>query len=285
MIETLRDHPDIRSVLQPVSPDSDPSPQQESKEKKRNDSFSPQLLLPPLPFDTRRHSDSSTVFSPESESDEPLFKSCRCQCCLNHACLTPHPMCTSCLLLYLSRSRTRKISSPTQCKCGGHSTSPTGLLPGASRHRGSFNDLSDLSELNKSLENITGHKHVPNPALLRVPSLMFEAGTSWTACSHGDEHEITTSRSGEQIPKPTTLRRASVCMGDCDFTCPVGWTSDVLYSLVKVGAMLLQKETLLLVLLEGFCILPTPSRLFPPPYLLHPGVCLHIIYYPESPNP
>ncbi|XP_058244694.1 serine/threonine-protein kinase WNK2-like isoform X2 [Hemibagrus wyckioides] len=220
VIETLRNHPDIRSVLQSVSPDSNPSPQQESKEKKRNDSFSLQLLVPPLPFDTRRHSDSSTVFSPESESDDPLFKSCRCQCCLDHACLTPHPMCTSCLLLYLSRSRTRKISSPTQCTCGGHSTCPTGLLPGASRHRGSFNDLSDLSELNKSLENITGHKHIPNPALLRVPSLMSEVGTSWSACSHGDEHEITKSRSGEQIPKPTTLLRASVCMGDCDFTCP-----------------------------------------------------------------
>ncbi|KAK2840866.1 hypothetical protein Q7C36_012445 [Tachysurus vachellii] len=223
VIEMLRDNPDIRSVHQPVSPDSSSSPQPESKEIKRNDSFSPKLLLPPLPFDTRRHSDSSMVRSPDSGSDDPLSKSLGCQYCLNHqASFSPHPLCTTCLLLLLSRSRTRQNSSPTPCICGGQSPSPTGLLPGVSRLRGSFSDLSDLSELNRSLENITGHKRIPNPGLLSVPSVVFEAGPDRSAHSDCDERETTES----QIPKPATRRRASVCMGDRAFTFPHSGSSE-----------------------------------------------------------
>lgn len=227
LTETLRDNPDAQSVLQPISRGSTPSPQPDLKKIKRNDSCSPKLLLPPLPFDNRRHSDSSVMFSPDSESDDPLSKSLGCQHCLNHAPLTSHPLCTACLSLFLARTRTRKSSSPTLCVCRSRSVSPTGK----SRHRGSFNDLSDLFELNKSLENITGHKHVPNPALLRIPSVVIEAAPYRYARSHSDGPEMTKSLSAEQLSKPAMHRRASVCMGDHTFTSPVGWTANVLYCL------------------------------------------------------
>ncbi|XP_053092215.1 serine/threonine-protein kinase WNK2-like isoform X3 [Pangasianodon hypophthalmus] len=220
VIDTLRDHPHIRAVPQPISPDSNLSPQLESEEINGNDSFSPRLLLSPLPLDTRRHSDSSVVLSPERESDDALSISWGCRHCLNHVPLTPHPLCTACLSLLLSRTRT--IKSPSPCASvptpgAGQLVSPTGLLLGVSGHGGSLSENSDLSELNKSLENITGHKHVPNPALLRVPSMGFETGPYRSVRSHGHEHEMTESLSVEQMPKPGAHRRASVCMGDRTF--------------------------------------------------------------------
>lgn len=233
VIDTLREHPHIQSVLQPVTPDSIPSPQLELMEKKGNESFTPQLLSP-LPFDNRRHSDSSVMLSPESELDDIFSKSWGCHYCLNHAPLTPHPLCTACLSLLLSRTRTRKspipcASVPTSCICDSQPVSPTGLLLGISGHRGSPRENSDLSELNKSLENITGHKHFPNPPSLRVPSVVFEKGPYQSVRSHGDENELTESLSAEQMSKPETHRRASVCVGDHASMYLVGWTSDCLW--------------------------------------------------------
>lgn len=203
---------------------------------KGNDSFTAKLLLSPLPSDTRRHSDSSVPLSPESESDGIFSKSLGCRYCLNHAPLTPHPLCTSCRLLFLSRTRTTKSSIPcvfvpTPCICGDQLVSPTGLLLGVGGHRGSLSEDSALSELNKSLENITGNKHVPNPALLRVPSMVFKTGPSRSVRSHGDENELTESLSSEQTSKMATHRRASVCMGDRTVMYPVGWTVGILNSL------------------------------------------------------
>lgn len=236
VIDTLRDHSYIQSDFQPVSPDSNPLPQLELKEMKGNDSFTAKLLLSPLPSDTRRHSDSSVPLSPESESDGIFSKSLGCRYCLNHAPLTPHPLCTSCRLLFLSRTRTTKSSIPcvfvpTPCICGDQLVSPTGLLLGVGGHRGSLSEDSALSELNKSLENITGNKHVPNPALLRVPSMVFKTGPSRSVRSHGDENELTESLSSEQTSKMATHRRASVCMGDRTVMYPVGWTVGILNSL------------------------------------------------------
>ncbi|XP_046727040.1 serine/threonine-protein kinase WNK2-like isoform X3 [Silurus meridionalis] len=222
VIDALRDHPHIQSVFQPESPDSISSIPFKFK---RNDSSAPNLLLSPLPFDTRRHSDSSVVLSPETECDEPPSKSWGCRRCLNHIPLIPYPLCTTCLSHLLSRTRTGTnpiscTSLHTPCICEGQPISPTGLL--LSGHRGSLlYETSDLSELNKSLENITGHKHVPNvSALLKVPSMVFETGPYRTVRSHGDENELTESLSPERMPKPGMHRRASVCMGDRTFTCP-----------------------------------------------------------------
>lgn len=227
VIDTLGDHPYIRSVRQPVSPDSNLSPQLELKEIKGNDFFTPQLLLSPLPLDTRRHSDSSVVLSPERELDGVLSKSWGCQYCPKHAPLIPQPLCTACLSHLLSRANT-KWPSPcasvtTPCICAGQPVSPTGL------YRCSPSDKSDLSELNKSLENITGHKHVPNSALLRVPSVMFETRPNRSVRSQGDEKDLTKSLSAEQMSKPAAFRRASVCIGERFFIYPVGWTSDLLW--------------------------------------------------------
>ncbi|KAF5893214.1 serine/threonine-protein kinase WNK2-like isoform X1, partial [Clarias magur] len=219
VIDTIREHPHIQSVFQPISPDSNPSPRLESNEKMRKDSSTPKLLLSPLPFDARRHSDSSVVFSPDGELDDILSKSWSCRHCLNHAPLTPHPLCTTCRSHLLSKSKSRKSTSPctllpSPCIFHGQPASPTGLLLGVSGQRGSVSESSDLSELNKSLENITGHKHIPNPALLRVPSTVFEPGPCRAVRSYGDEHEMLEALSVEQVPKPAVHRRASVCMGD-----------------------------------------------------------------------
>ncbi|XP_060787577.1 serine/threonine-protein kinase WNK2-like isoform X2 [Neoarius graeffei] len=225
MIDIRRDHPHIQSVFQPASPDSNLSPQLELKETKGNDSLTPKLLLSPLPFDTRRHSDSSVMLSPERESDDTLSKSWGSQYCLKHAPLAPYPLCTVCLSLLLSWTRTKNSPSPcapvhTQCMCADRPVSPTGLLHGVSGHGGSLSGNSDLSKLNRSLEDITGHKHVPKPAPVRVPSMVFEKGPYWAVHSHGDEHEMTETLSFEQMAKPTVHRRASVCTDDRTFMYP-----------------------------------------------------------------
>ncbi|KAM9475128.1 serine/threonine-protein kinase WNK2 [Clarias gariepinus] len=219
VIDTIREHGHIQSDFQPISPDSIPSPHLDMNEKMRKDSYTPKLLLSPLPFDTRRHSDSSVVLSPDIELDDILSKSWGCRHCLSHAPLTPHPLCTTCCPHLLSKSRTRKSTSPctslpSPCIFYGQPASPTGLPLGVSGQRGSVSESFDLSELNKSLENITGHKHIPSPSLLRVPSTVFETGPCRAVRSYGDEHEMSEALSVEQVPKPAVHRRASVCMGD-----------------------------------------------------------------------
>ncbi|KTF95292.1 hypothetical protein cypCar_00041644, partial [Cyprinus carpio] len=76
-------------------------------------------------------------------------------------------------------------------------------------HRGSFSETSDLSQLNKSLESITGHKHQPAPAFLRAPPMKSERGQYRPARSHSDE--------GHAVESPrddlTSRRRASFCAG------------------------------------------------------------------------
>lgn len=292
VIDTHRDHPHVQSVLQPASTDSNPSPQLELKETKENDSFTSKLLLSPLPFDTRRHSDSSVVLSPERESDDALSKSWGSQYCIKHAPLTQHPLCTVCLSLFLSWTRTKTSPSPcasvpTPCMCAGQPVSPTGLLLGVSGHRDSLNGNSDLSKLNRSLEDITGHKHVPKPALVRVPSMVFKKGPYWAERGHGDQHEMTETLSFEQMPKPAVHRRASVCMGDLTFMYPVGWTADVLYCLWLKWALCCCRRKHRCWCFEGFCFLPNP------PFFslsIASWCCLHIIFLPRilltpSPNP
>ncbi|TSL97260.1 Serine/threonine-protein kinase WNK2 [Bagarius yarrelli] len=215
VIETLQEHPVIESVPPPIKPNSNLFPQPELMDIRKKNSSSLKLLLPPLPLEARRHSDSSVVLSPESSPD-PLSKSWGCQNCLNQASFPPHSLCTAFLSSLLTGTRISKGSSPTLCICGGQLISPTGV----SGHKSSSSDLSDLSELNKSLENITGHKHVPNSALLKVPARGFKGGLFCSTYNPSEGHEIRKSRSTEQIPKPATPRRASVCMGDHAFTDP-----------------------------------------------------------------
>ncbi|KAL7827556.1 hypothetical protein SRHO_G00332740 [Serrasalmus rhombeus] len=141
------------------------------------------------------------------------------RCSLSYAPHSPHPLCNTCLSLLLLKTRTEKSAAiAPPCMCASHRLSPvlspTGLLPGTGVHRGSHVESSDLLDLNKSLQNITGHKHTPNPSLLRVPSVVAEHGLYRPARSHGDEKQMAESLSGDLMPKPTTHRRASVCVGD-----------------------------------------------------------------------
>ncbi|XP_017561191.1 serine/threonine-protein kinase WNK2-like isoform X1 [Pygocentrus nattereri] len=221
--DTFRNHPCVQSIFRPISPAAMyvTSAQSDSKEEEGdNASFTRKLLLSPLPFEPRRHSDSSMglwceMEREDNEASEPQGR----RCSLSYAPHSPHPLCNTCLSLLLLKTRTEKSAAiAPPCMCASHRLSPvlspTGLLPGTGVHRGSHVESSDLLDLNKSLENITGHKHTPNPSLLRVPSVVAEHGLYRPARSHGDEKQMAESLSGDLMPKPTTHRRASVCVGD-----------------------------------------------------------------------
>lgn len=90
-------------------------------------------------------------------------------------------------------------------------------------HRGSFSETSDLSQLNKSLESITGHKHQPAPAFLRAPPMKSERGQYRPARSHSDE--------GHTLEPPrealSSRRRASYSAGERSGADAVGDGHDV----------------------------------------------------------
>ncbi|KAI4894080.1 hypothetical protein NFI96_032950 [Prochilodus magdalenae] len=221
--DVFQNHPRVQSVFRPISPGPVPatSVQLERKEEdKDNASFTQRLLLSPLPFETRRHSDSSMGLWSDMEcEDVAASQSRRRRYSFNYASPSPYPMCNACLSLLLLKVRTEKSAASTApCMCASQRLSPVlsppGLFPGTGVPRGSHFESTDLSDLNKSLQNITGHKHTPNSPLLRVPSVVAENGLYRPARSHGDEKQMVESLSGELVPKPTTPRRASVCVGD-----------------------------------------------------------------------
>ncbi|KAL6456637.1 hypothetical protein MHYP_G00351810 [Metynnis hypsauchen] len=221
--DTFRNHPCVQSIFRPISPATMyvTSAQSDSKEEEgENASVTPKLLLSPLPFEPRRHSDSSMGLWCETErEDSEASEAQGRRYSLSYAPHSPHPLCNTCLSLLLLKTRTEKSAAfAPPCMCASHRLSPvlspTGLLPGTGVHRGSHVESSDLLDLNKSLQNITGHKHTPNPSLLRVPSVVAENGLYRPARSHGDEKQMAESLSGDLMPKPTTHRRASVCVGD-----------------------------------------------------------------------
>ncbi|XP_066499459.1 serine/threonine-protein kinase WNK2-like isoform X2 [Hoplias malabaricus] len=282
--DTHRNHPCVHSGFRPISPIPvhTMSTQSVWKDEEEDNAFSTRrLLLSPLPFEPRRHSDSSMGLLSEMESEDITASEARARryssSCSTHS---PYPLCHTCLSLLLLRARTEKsaaIPPPCLCSCQRLSptVSPTGLLPGTAAYRGPLVESSDLSDLNKSLQNITGHKHTPNPSLLRAPSIVAQTGPYRPARSHGDEKQMAESLSGELMPRPTTHRRASVCVGDHGL---IQW-SGLPAATMQIHAHLLQPS-------QSYSAAPvvTPAVAPTQPSYSHAGLCVQPQSYPSVPS-
>lgn len=177
-------------------------------------------LLSPLPHDIRRHSDSSVVPSYEKHGEDNIAaEAWRTLYSVNPALLKAHQSCQSCLS-HLLQIHTENSAHYPPFTNSGNASSTTGLRP-KGVHRGSLSEKSDLSDLNKSLQNIIGHDYDPKPTFLCVPSIVVESDPYRSVRSHGDESEI-------MAPKPPRTRRASVCIGD---HAVINWVGCALYYL------------------------------------------------------
>lgn len=197
--------------LRPTSPSflQIPPDQSESTERGFERSSSMNLLSVPLPIATRRYSDTSVETSSETKGEEPVSMVTKGRrLSLNP---TPHQQpspCQACLSLFLFGT----------CADGRHTPYSSLMLPTTGARRGSVNETSNLSQLNKSLESITGHKHQPSLAFLRAPLTKPERGSYRPARSHSDEGP-TMESSGEEL---ASRRRASICIGENSLTHVVG---------------------------------------------------------------
>ncbi|XP_042617396.1 LOW QUALITY PROTEIN: serine/threonine-protein kinase WNK2-like [Cyprinus carpio] len=201
--ELIRSHECLRFLLRPTSPSSSPIPrdQAEMTEDALGSSCSGNLLHVPCPVTTRRYSDTSVGPSSETKGEESvsIAKQGR-RLSLSPTPHQPPSPCQACRSLFLLGT----------CADRRHSPFSSFILPHIPDvHRGSFSETSDLSQLNKSLESITGHKHQPAPAFLRAPPMKSERGQYRPARSHSDE--------GHAVESPrddlTSRRRASFCAG------------------------------------------------------------------------
>ncbi|XP_072537293.1 uncharacterized protein [Salminus brasiliensis] len=199
LTDTLQHHPHVHSIFRPISPDpaqATPAFSERREEEVECCSFPRRLVPSPLAFEPRRHSDSSMGLVSEMEGEQMVAYEARARrSSLSHAPLCPHPLCHACPSLRLLRTRTEKSAAlPPPCMCASQRLSPvpspTGLLPCTGVHKGSHIESADLSDLNKSLQSITGHKHTPNPPFLRVPPVVAETGPYRPARSHGDEKQM-----------------------------------------------------------------------------------------------
>uniref|UniRef100_A0A8C2L3A1 non-specific serine/threonine protein kinase n=1 Tax=Cyprinus carpio TaxID=7962 RepID=A0A8C2L3A1_CYPCA len=201
--ELIRSHECLRFLLRPTSPSSSPIPrdQAEMTEDALGGSCSGNLLHVPCPVTNRRYSDTSVGPSSETKGEESvsIAKQGR-RLSLSPTPHQPPSPCQACRSLFLLGT----------CADRRHSPFSSFMLPHIPDvHRGSFSETSDLSQLNKSLESITGHKHQPAPAFLRAPPMKSERGQYRPARSHSDE--------GHAVESPrddlTSRRRASFCAG------------------------------------------------------------------------
>ncbi|RXN21876.1 serine threonine- kinase WNK2-like protein [Labeo rohita] len=193
--ELIRGHKHPRFLLRPPSPSSFqiPRDQSEMTEDGFGSSRSGKLLLVHSSVTARRHSDSSVGPSSETKGEESASMATQGRrLSLNPAPHQPPPPCQACLSLLLFGT----------CADRRHSAFTFPHVPGV--RRGSFSETSDLSQLNKSLESITGHKH--QPASLMKP----ERGQYRPVRSHSDEGHT------PEAPRDvlTTRRRASFCAGE-----------------------------------------------------------------------
>ncbi|XP_056098583.1 serine/threonine-protein kinase WNK2-like isoform X3 [Rhinichthys klamathensis goyatoka] len=193
--------------LRPTSPSflQIPPDQSESTERGFESSGSMNLLSVPLPIMTRRYSDTSVETSSETKGEEPVSmvrKGRRLS--LNPTPHQPPSPCQACLSLFLLGT----------CADGRHTPYSSLMLSATGARKGSVNETSNLSQLNKSLESITGHKHQPALAFLRAPLTKPERGSYRPARSHSDEGPAMES-SGEEL---ASRRRASFCIGENSLT-------------------------------------------------------------------
>ncbi|XP_016384492.1 serine/threonine-protein kinase WNK1-like [Sinocyclocheilus rhinocerous] len=182
----------IRFLLRPTSPASFqiPRDQSEMTEDGLGSSRSGNLLLAPSPVTTRRYSDTSVGPSSETKGEESISMARQGRrLSLNPTPHQPPSPCQVCLSLFLLGTCADRRHLP-------YSLFPIPHVPDV--RRGSFSETSDLSQLNKSLESIMGHRHQP------------ERGQYRPARSHSDEgHTLEPPRDGL-----TSRRRASFCSGE-----------------------------------------------------------------------
>ncbi|XP_030641126.1 serine/threonine-protein kinase WNK2 [Chanos chanos] len=223
VIDMLRDQTNLHAFLRPSSPVSPNSPQSESP-RVEGGGTSPTrsflLSVPLSPLEGRRHSDSLVLESSDTDREDtiPVEALGRRHSLLSPTHHRPRPLCKACLSLLLLRSLTEApplshLPLPPHCGCTVTPPSLIGQSSVGGGHKCTLGDSSDLSELNKSLQNIIGHKHTPPPAFLRAPSNLPEGGCYRPARSHGDMREMEEAL-GNEMFKPSPLRRASVCVSE-----------------------------------------------------------------------
>lgn len=203
--ELIRSHECLRFLLRPTSPSSSPIPrdQAEMTEDAHGSSCSGNLLHVPCPVTTRRYSDTSVGPSSETKGEESvsIAKQGR-RLSLSPTPHQPPSPCQACRSLFLLGTCADRRHSP-------YSLFPLPHVPDV--RRASFSETSDLSQLNKSLESITGHRHQP------------ERGQYRPARSHSDE--------GHTLEPPrealTSRRRASYSAGERSGADAVGDGHDV----------------------------------------------------------
>ncbi|XP_052418816.1 serine/threonine-protein kinase WNK2 isoform X1 [Carassius gibelio] len=181
----------IRVLLRPTSPASIqiPRDQSERTEDGLGSSHSGNLLRAPSVVTTRRYSDTSVGPSSETKGEESVSTARQGRrLSLNPAPHQPPSPCQACLSLFLLGTCADRRHSP-------YSLFPLPRVPDV--RRGSFSETSDLSQLNKSLESITGHRHQPEGGQYRPVRSYSDEGQTL------EPHEALTSR-----------RRASYCAGE-----------------------------------------------------------------------
>ncbi len=190
----------ISFLLRPTSPASfnKPRDQSERTEDGLGSSRCGNLLLAPLPVTTRRYSDTSVEPSSETKGEESVSMAREGRrLSLNPTPHQPQSPCQACLSIFLLGTCADRRHSP-------YSLFPLPRVPDVCR--GSFSETSDLFQLNKSLESITGHRHRP------------ERGVALPARSYSDE--------GHTMEPPrealSSRRRASFCAGERSLVYAVG---------------------------------------------------------------
>lgn len=189
--------------LRPTSPSflQIPPDQSELMERGFKSSCSKNLLLVPSLVTNRRYSDTSVEPSSETKGEESVSAVKQRRLSLNH---TPHrppsPCQACCLSLFLLGT----------CADGRRSPYSSLMLSATGSRRGSFNETSDLSQLNKSLQSITGHNLQPASAFLRAPLTKPERGSCRPTRSYSDEGQAV-EPSGNEV---ASRRRASSCVGE-----------------------------------------------------------------------
>ncbi|KAK1786898.1 hypothetical protein P4O66_017280, partial [Electrophorus voltai] len=205
--------PRVQSISRPESPGHTHIllTRSESKIEEKDHSSTRRPGHPPPPLDIRRLSESSAGLPSETEWDQPAVGEAHGrQYSLSPTIYSPLPMChvyspVFSLMPWAEQGPSLSSAAPSL----GKRSPPTELRPKICRHRRSFSETTCLSQLNRSLQNIIGHKHVPTPQL-RVPAILKEAVLYQPSHDNGDEREVDTKLK----PHPTLQRRASVCVDD-----------------------------------------------------------------------
>lgn len=195
--------------LRPTSPSVLQIPPDQSELMER--ALKSSLLLVPSPVTPRRYSDTSVGPSSETKGEESVSveKQGR-RLSLNPTPHRPPSPCQACLSLFLLGT----------CADGRHSPYSSLMLPALGARRSSVNETSDLSQLNKSLQSITGHNHQPAPAFPRAPltSSKPERVSYRPTRSHSDEGHVAEPSAGEVASR----RRASFSVGEHSWAHVVG---------------------------------------------------------------